>query len=247
MKYFGLIGFPLKNSFSSTYFNDRFKNLQMTDHRYQNYALASIDELPKLLTDTPDLIGFNVTIPHKQSIIPLLDELDETAVAVGAVNCVKRNTITGKLTGYNTDVYGFEQTILPYLKQTNKALILGTGGAAKAVAYVLQKNKIPFVYVSRDPQKDQLGYHQLTEDVLRDHQLIINCTPLGMYPNTEQAPEIPYQLITPRHIAYDLIYLPEQTEFLKKCAAQGATIHNGLKMLHLQADKSWEIWNLNPA
>lgn len=243
----GLIGFPLKNSFSSTYFNDRFKRYQMVDHQYQNYVLPSIDELPKLLAATPELIGFNVTIPHKQSIIPFLDELDETALAVGAVNCVKRNNTTGKLIGYNTDVYGFEQTILPYLKQVNRALVLGTGGAAKAVAYVLQKHGIPFTSISRNPAGNQLSYEQLTEDIIHNHQLIINCTPVGMFPNIQQAPAIPYQFITSEHIAYDLIYLPEQTEFLKKCKDHGATIHNGLAMLHLQADKSWEIWNLNPA
>lgn len=247
MKKVGLIGFPLKNSFSSTYFNDRFKLHQMTDHIYQNYALATIDELPKLLADTPELLGFNVTIPHKQSIIRLLDELDETALAVGAVNCVKRNQINGKLVGYNTDVYGFEHTILPYVKKVKKALVLGTGGAAKAVAYVLHKHQIPFTYVSRDPQKDQLGYEQLTKAVMQANQLIINCTPLGMFPNVEQAPDIPYQFIHSGHIAYDLIYLPKQTLFLKNCHEQGAIIHNGLDMLHLQADKSWEIWNLNPA
>jgi shikimate dehydrogenase len=245
MKKAGLIGFPLKNSFSETYFNERFSKLRMDEYVYQNYPIADINELPALLKQTPELFGFNVTIPHKQSIIPLLDELDETAAGVGAVNCVKR---TGdKLKGYNTDVYGFEQTILPYLQKVHQALILGTGGAAKAVAYVLRKHKIPFVYVSRGPQHDAIGYSDLTEQILSTHQLIINCTPLGMFPNTESFPEIPFQWVMPEHIAYDLIYLPEQTEFLKRCKQRGATTRNGLNMLHLQADKSWEIWNLNPA
>lgn len=245
MKKVGLIGFPLKNSFSENYFNTRFKERGMAGYVYTNYALSSVDELPELLAHTPELIGFNVTIPHKQAIIPILDKLDETAKAVGAVNCVKRDIVTGKLTGYNTDVYGFEQSVLPYFNRINKALILGTGGAAKAVAYVLQKNEIPFYEVSRDPKQEQLGYDQLTESILTSHELIINCTPVGMFPDINGAPGIPYHLITQKHIAYDLIYLPAETKFLKNCKAQGATIHNGLDMLHLQADKSWELWNLD--
>jgi shikimate dehydrogenase len=246
MKQFGLIGFPLKNSFSENYFNTKFSAQGLTDHVYQNFALQSIDELPQLLASQPNLIGFNVTIPHKQSILKYIDKLDETALAVGAVNCVKldRSTGTTKLIGYNTDVYGFEESLRPLLKDKDikQALILGTGGAAKAVAYVLGKLNIKFLHVGRISSETKLGYEDLSEGIIHQHTLIVNCTPLGMFPNVNDAPDIPYQAITAGHLVYDLIYMPEETLFLKQSKFNGALIKNGLEMLHLQAEKSWTIW-----
>ncbi len=242
MKKFGLIGYPLKNSFSENYFNSKFLSLALLDYEYQNFSIEHIEQLKTLLANEPDLAGFNVTIPHKETIIPMLDNLDVSAREVGAVNCVCK---TGnKLVGYNTDVFGFENTLLPLIqnKRIHQALILGTGGAAKAVAYVLRKNGILNTYVSRNPTAGQLAYADLTPAHFTSHKLIINCTPLGMFPNIDAAPPIPYEQITPDHIAYDLIYLPIETIFLTFCKQQGATTKNGLEMLHLQAEKSWDIW-----
>jgi shikimate dehydrogenase len=261
MKVFGLIGWPLKNSFSENYFNSKFLSLALLDHSYQNFPIENIKELPDLLLENPELKGLNITIPHKETIIPYLDELDESAREAGAVNCItitdnkqqteniipivhREKTTNRKLTGYNTDVYGFETSLLPVIEGRNitAALILGTGGAAKAVAYVLRKNNISYRFVSRKASENRLSYEELTGDIITSHRLIINCTPLGMFPDTETAPDIPYQYISPEHIAYDLIYLPIETLFLKHCREQGATAKNGLEMLHLQAEKSWKIW-----
>jgi shikimate dehydrogenase len=242
MKKFGLIGYPLKNSFSENYFNSKFLSLGLVDYAYQNYPIERIDELSNILRNEPELEGFNVTIPHKENIISFLHKLDDSAKEVGAVNCVKKAGTT--LIGYNTDVYGFETTLLPLIENKNieQALILGTGGAAKAVAYVLRKNGIRYSFVSRTPSIAQLSYTDLTPQIMASHPLIINCTPLGMFPHTEEAPPIPYNLIAPGHIVYDLIYLPIDTVFLTRSKQQGATIKNGLEMLHLQAEKSWAIW-----
>jgi shikimate dehydrogenase len=248
MKEFGLIGFPLKNSFSENYFNSKFLSLALLDHSYHNFPIENISQLTNLLASHPDLCGFNVTIPHKENIIPHLDELNETAREAGAVNCVKvirnKNSNTTKLIGYNTDVYGFETSLLPLFEngKPERALILGTGGAAKAVAYVLRKHHSVYQCVSRKPVKDELTYEALTEEIIASHRLIVNCTPLGMFPNIEEAPAIPYEYITADHIAYDLIYLPIETRFLQQSKEQGATTKNGLEMLHLQAEKSWKIW-----
>lgn len=242
MKKFGLIGYPLKNSFSENYFNSKFLSLALMDYEYRNFPIEHISQLQNILATEPCLAGFNVTIPHKENIIAYLDEVDLSAKEVGAVNCVKK---TGdKLIGYNTDVYGFETSLLPVIenKKVKRALILGTGGAAKAVAYVLRKNGIAYTYISRDPTAEQRSYSDITTELLASHTLIINCTPLGMFPDIDAAPPLPYELITPGHIAYDLIYLPIETAFLKRCKQQGATTKNGLEMLHLQAEKSWEIW-----
>lgn len=242
MKKFGLMGYPLKNSFSENYFNSKFLSLGLLDYEYRNFPVEQIEQLRSMLDSEPNLVGFNVTIPHKENIIPYLDEVDLSVKEIGAVNCVKK---TGdKWIGYNTDVYGFENSLLPLIenRKVQQALILGTGGAAKAVAYVLRKNGIGYTQVSRNATAQQLSYSSITAELLSTHTLIINCTPLGMFPNIDNAPPIPYELVTPNHIAYDLIYLPIETAFLKHCKQQGATTKNGLEMLHLQAEKSWEIW-----
>ncbi len=246
MKQFGLIGYPLKNSFSENYFTTKFKELGLHDHLYQNFPIEHIDRFKSLLETHPELKGLNVTIPYKESVIPFLNELDISALNVGAVNCI--NITNGKLIGYNTDVYGFELSLLPLLayKNIQYALILGTGGAAKAVAVVLNKLGIHYQFVSRNRTAKNIDYEDLTEDIFTKNKLLVNCTPLGMFPNTEGAPDIPYQWITPDHICYDLIYLPAETQFLTRSQNQGATIKNGLEMLHLQAGKSWKIWTNEP-
>ncbi len=240
MKKYGLIGYPLKNSFSANYFNHKFTQLGI-EASYTNFPIADINELPELLKSQPNLEGFNVTIPHKQSIIPFLDELSEEAKQIGAVNTVR--VVNGKLIGYNTDTYGFEQSILPLLKPWHQhALVLGNGGAAQAIVFVLKKLGFNYHLVSRDPEKG-ITYDELDKPFIRAHQVIINCTPLGMYPNANESPTIPYEYITALHLAYDLIYLPEETLFLSNCKAQGAITKNGLQMLHLQAEKAWKIWS----
>jgi shikimate dehydrogenase len=249
MKKLGLIGFPLKNSFSKNYFTQKFVALGLVDFSYENFPIANISSFPDLMLQYSDWVGLNVTIPYKQSVIAYMDELDETASAVGAVNCIrlqqKNLSSMPHLIGYNTDVYGFEQSLFPLLvgKKIEHALLLGSGGASKAVAYVLQQLQIPFRVVSRNPQTNQIGYEDLSEEIMEMSHLIVNCTPLGMFPQTESFPEIPYQYLSQNHIAYDLIYLPEETAFLKRCKQQGAITQNGMKMLHLQAEKAWEIWN----
>ncbi|MCC7532561.1 MAG: shikimate dehydrogenase [Bacteroidia bacterium] len=241
MLQYGLIGYPLKNSFSENYFNSKFRKLGI-DAQYANYPLASIDLFPKLLQNHPKLKGLNVTIPYKEKIIPYLNEVEDTAKEIGAVNTIK--ILENKLIGYNTDIFGFEKSILPLLKPWHQqALVLGSGGAAKAIMFVLKKFGINYTIVSRNKQYGIL-YEQIDKATIRTHQLIINCTPVGMYPNSNNYPDIPYQFITPLHLALDLIYLPEQTIFLQKCKQQEAVIQNGIIMLEQQAEKSWEIWNL---
>jgi shikimate dehydrogenase len=240
-KQYGLIGYPLKNSFSEMYFNNRFEAEELTDCFYQNFAIEDISQFPAWLASNPNLKGFNITIPHKQSVIPFLDELDKTAQFVGAVNCVNKEP-NGQWKGYNTDVIGFEKSLQPLLDGPCQALVLGTGGASKAVEYVLQTLGIPYMLVSRNPEPNQLGYPDITTEIINSHTLLINCTPLGMFPNIDEAPVLPYHLITKAHIAYDLIYLPAETLFLSNCRKQGATVCNGLNMLYGQAAEAWEIW-----
>ena len=242
MKVFGLIGYPLTHSFSKQYFTKKFEELGITDCKYENFSMASVDEVKKILTKNPDIKGLNVTIPHKESIISLLDEKSDTVKKIGACNCIK---ITGKkLKGFNTDTLGFEKTLLTKLKPHHKnALVLGTGGAAKAVEFVLQKLGIAIKYVSRKPSVRHYSYEQLTPALIEKHTLIINTTPLGMYPNIVQAPPIPYEALTPRHFLYDLIYNPAKTLFLEKGEHMGADILNGHDMLVIQAEESWTIWN----
>lgn len=243
-KLFGLLGKNISYSFSRGYFTEKFKKLDLKKHNYINFDLHKIDDLPKVISEHNDLRGINVTIPYKQAVLQFLDKLDITAAKIGAVNTIKF-TKKGNLKGYNTDVVGFENSIVPLLKNGHKkALILGTGGASKAIAYALNKNKITHKFVSRNPEgKKEISYATLNKEIIENHTIIINCTPLGTSPDIEKCPNIPYQFITENHILYDLIYTPEVTTFLSKGKEKGATIKNGLEMLELQAEESWRIWN----
>jgi shikimate dehydrogenase len=240
MQRYGLIGFPLKNSFSANYFNQKFAE-QGLDAVYQNFALEDIEAFPELIKNNKDLHGLNVTIPYKQHVIPFLNQVDVVARQIGAVNTIKFTQ--NKLIGYNTDVFGFEKSILPLLKPWHQsALVLGTGGASKAVNYVLNKLGIKHTHVGRKANEGLL-YEELDKSNMRSNQIIINCTPLGMFPLVDDYPLIPYQYITNLHLVYDLIYLPEETLFLKQARENGAVTKNGLEMLTLQAEKAWQIWN----
>lgn len=243
MRYFGLIGYPLGHSFSKSYFTAFFEKNNI-DACYDLYPIENINKLPELL-QTVELTGLNVTIPYKEKVIPFLDELDETASAIGAVNVIKftRNADKTILKGYNSDTIGFENAIRPFLKPHHRrALILGTGGASKAIVYTLKKLGIDTSYVSRNASADILCYEDLNKETLNKHSLIINTTPLGMYPKTDACPAIPYQFLTPDHVLYDLVYRPEETLFMKKGKENGAVTVNGLEMLYGQAIASWQIW-----
>jgi shikimate dehydrogenase len=248
MRTFSLIGFPLTHSFSQKYFTEKFKRENIVDCEFKNFSLENLSELPALLKNNPTLYGLSITIPHKQNILKFLDEIDPAAKEIGAVNCI-RTSLRGqspkqshRLIGYNTDILGFEQSLKPLLKPYHtKALILGTGGASKAVAYVLKKLKIEFRFVSRT--SSDLKYSDVRQGTIEAHSIIINTTPLGMFPNVNECPDIPYQYLTSQHLLYDLTYNPEESLFLKKGKEKGAQIKNGLEMLHLQAEKAWEIWN----
>lgn len=246
MKQFGLIGYSLAHSFSEKYFQTKFRKEKVSGYDYRLFPLETIEQFPELINENPNLVGLNVTVPHKETVIKYLDVLDETAKAVGAVNCIKivKQQERIKLLGYNTDVYGFEEALKPILKSScQKALILGSGGSAKAVAYVLNKLGIASTNASRNPSKrNEISYNDLNKSIIREHLLIINTTPLGMYPETKDYPPIPYEYLSDQHVLFDLIYNPEQTIFLQKGVEQGASIKNGLEMLHLQAEKSFEIW-----
>ena len=244
-KLYGLLGKQISYSFSSGYFSEKFKDLKLENCRYVNFDIDTIDQFHRLVIENSNtLSGLNVTIPYKQDVLHFLDELDQEAAAIGAVNTIKFLK-GGKTKGYNTDAYGFENSLKPLLApQHTKALILGTGGASKAVAFVLQKLQIGFVFVSRSPDiHDQIAYTDLNESLMLEHTIIINCTPLGTFPQMNLCPDIPYELISSAHVLYDLIYNPSVTTFLQKGKDQGATIKNGLEMLQLQAEESWEIWN----
>lgn len=246
MKVFGLIGFPLSHSFSKRYFTDKFESANIATCQYELFPIERAHELSDLLQKNPSIRGLNVTIPHKVAVIPLLDEVDEAAAQIGAVNCIAVETRSGKrsLKGYNTDAYGFAESLKPLLTPHHRqALILGNGGAAKAVKYVLESLDIPYRVVSRKPEPGNLHYDELNESLLQTHPLIINTSPLGMAPAIDTYPPIPYEYLTDQHLAYDLVYNPEQTAFLKKAADRGAQTKNGLEMLYLQAERSWEIWN----
>ena len=243
MNQYGLIGYPLSHSFSKKYFSDKFEQEGIKNHAYNLFPIERIGNLPMLLESTEDLKGLNVTIPYKEYVLDFLDEIDEAAAEIGAVNTIR--ITNGKLKGYNTDVYGFEISLHKLLgKNTIKnALILGTGGASKACAYVLNKLNIPFKYVSRTKKDGQFTYPELSRQIIDNHQLIINTTPLGTFPNADTCPDIPYEDLGSEHYLYDLVYNPEVSEFLKRGKERGAAIKNGLEMLHLQAEKAWEIWN----
>jgi len=238
---FGLIGYPLTHSFSEDYFGRKFKKEGISDHRYDLFSLEKIEGLISILGKTENLKGLNVTIPYKEKVISYLYEIDSEAAEVGAVNTIK--IIDGKLYGFNTDVYGFEVSLLKFLnKKKVKALVLGTGGASKAIQFVLEKNKIEFKVVSRSPSKGDLIYKNLDVKVIENHSLIINTTPLGTYPKTDECPEIPYEYLNSKHYLYDLVYNPEKSLFLQRGEEKGGMIKNGLEMLELQAEKAWEIW-----
>ncbi|MFA5619708.1 MAG: shikimate dehydrogenase [Weeksellaceae bacterium] len=238
MRRFGLIGKNIAYSFSKKYFHQKFENEGIKNTLYQVFDLNSIHKISSVW-ELDDLEGINVTKPYKEAIIPFLDNLEVVAKKIGAVNCVKISN--GEKTGYNTDAYGFENSLKPLLKpHHNKALILGDGGAAKAVKFVLEKLKIPYQTVSRN---GSLRYSELNAAHIENHLLIINCTPVGTFPNIDESPEIPYEALTDMHLLYDLIYNPEKTQFLQFGEEKGAEIKNGYEMLVLQAEKSWEIWN----
>lgn len=240
---FGLIGYPLSHSFSKQYFDQKFKEAGIENSDFINLEIQHLDELPALLKRYPELKGIAVTIPHKEAILHLLKDMDEVVRTIGACNCV--NIINGDLYGYNTDVTGFERSITPLLKPYhNKALILGRGGAAKAVSYVLDKLSIEHLFVERVPKDmKSISYALLSGRTLQDYHLIINTTPLGMYPQTDTYPPIPYDAITHLHYLFDLTYNPEKTIFLTKGQEMGATIKNGYDMLVIQAEENWRIWN----
>ncbi len=251
MNLYGLIGKTLKHSFSKQYFTEKFQRENIADSQYELFELASADQLKTLISQQPDLIGLNVTIPYKQEVFPLLDAIDpESAGKIGAVNTI-RIFKDGTTKGYNSDYYGFRQSLENWLDHTGvdatglSALILGTGGASKAVVVALQDLNIPFQQVSRTTAAGILSYAALNETIIAGHRLIINTTPLGMYPNTEECPPIPYEFLTSGHLLYDLVYNPIETLFMKRGKERGATTLNGLQMLYMQAEKSWEIWN-NP-
>ena len=242
MHLYGLIGYPLSHSFSQKYFTEKFEKENITNCRYQNFPISTIDELKKIIDQNPDLKGLNVTIPYKEKVIPYLNEATEVVKKIGACNCIK--FIDGKLIGYNTDVTGFEKSFIKKLKPFhNAAMVLGTGGASKAVQYVLHKLKIPFIIVSRNPRKNEMSYDNLDAHTINRCKIIINTTPLGMQPNVQQSPSIPYLNITNQHYLFDLIYNPVKSVFLEKGEFMGASIQNGDEMLINQAEESWQIWN----
>ena len=241
MKTFALMGRNISYSFSRRYFAEKFTKEQITNCEYINFDIPSIEELPALIAATPTLVGMNVTIPYKEAVLSLLDQQDEALIAIKACNTIKVLP-TGKLKGYNTDYIGFRDSLVPHLKPHHSALILGTGGASKAVAFALSQLGIPYQLVSREASSTAISYTELTKEIITYHSLIINTTPLGTSPNVEAFPLIPYQWITRKHLLYDLIYNPEKTAFLAKGEAQGATILNGYLMLVLQAEAAWKIW-----
>ena len=237
MRHYGIIGYPLEHSFSAIYFNEKFRTSHI-DAEYSLYPIKveSLKSKVESLLDTLD--GFNVTLPYKQAIIPYLERLDETAETIGAVNVVYKHV------GYNTDCLGFMDSLRPLLRNYDRqALVLGTGGASKAVCYGLRKLGIIPTQVSRTPKEGMLGYADLTEEVMRQHTIIVNSTPLGMFPDVESCPDIPYAMISARHLLYDCVYNPEETLFLRKGKEHGATIKNGKEMLVGQAKAAWRIWD----
>lgn len=242
MKTLGLIGRNISYSFSRTYFQEKFSKEEYENIQYINFDVKDLMNIKEVLQDT-NLIGCNVTIPYKEEIIPFLDELDFHAKSIGAVNTISKNK--GKLVGSNTDWIGFKESLIPLLtnRSTIKALVLGTGGAAKAIIYALKQLNIPFVQVSRMPNNNQLNYTDIDKEILEKYHLIINCTPIGTFPNIDECPEIPYHFITKNHICYDLIYNPEKTLFLQKAQQNEAVIINGYQMLVNQAEESWKIWS----
>jgi shikimate dehydrogenase len=243
MTQYGLIGFPLSHSFSQNYFAGKFSREGITDCIYQNFPLENLKDVYKLIENNPDLKGLNVTIPYKEKILPFLTNSNEIVKAIGACNCIKINK--AQLSGYNTDVIGFEKSFVPHLKPYHtRALILGEGGAAKAVAYVLEKIGIEYLYLVRKGQSanNKILFSEVTDSLIASHKVIVNSTPLGTYPNINECAPINYDILTSSHYLYDLVYNPEKTLFLQKGEAKGASTKNGYEMLVLQAEESWKIW-----
>lgn len=241
---FGLVGKNISYSFSRGYFKEKFEDMGLDTHQYINFDLEEISVLGDIIKARENgLNGLNVTIPYKQDVQPFLDDIDADAKEIGAVNTIKFHQ-DGTVVGYNTDVYGFKKSLEPLLKlHHTKALILGTGGASKAVAYAFKKLGIAYKFVSRTATEDKWSYDQLNEQIMKDYTVIVNCSPLGTSPDIELKPEIPYQFLSSKHLLFDLIYNPAETTFLRLGREQGAITKNGLSMLELQAEKSWEIWN----
>jgi shikimate dehydrogenase len=242
-KRFGLLGRNINYSFSKGYFTDKFNNENFAGCTYENFDIPEIASFPEIIKNTSNLKGLNVTIPYKETVIPFLDKLSKNAAQIGAVNTIKI-TKKGKLKGYNTDYYGFKKSLEPLLQPHHKkALILGTGGASKGVAFALDELNIPYTFVSREAKENAIDYSRINATTFDNYQIIINSTPVGTSPNVDAFPLIPYEFFTDKHIAYDLIYNPAETQFLKNAKQQGAQIKNGLDMLIFQAEKAWKIWN----
>ncbi len=247
MNTYGLIGYPLGHSFSRKFFTEKFAT-EGIDAQYLNFEIPSIEEFSNIIKNNPTLRGLNVTIPYKQQVMQYLDNISEEAKAIGAVNVVKCQLSTVNcqlhLTGYNSDVIGFVESIKPLLKPHHKkALILGTGGASKAIRYGLEKKLgMKTLFVSRSAREGMITYEEVTAEVLKEYEVIVNCSPVGMYPHVDECPALPYEALNENNLLYDLVYNPLETLFMKKGAAQGATVKNGLEMLHLQAIASWEFW-----
>lgn len=244
MKRYGLIGFPLGHSFSKKYFTQKFESENLSDCSYELFPIPSINELPSLITSTPFLKGLNVTIPYKQQVLEYVTEKSDTVKDIGAANTIK--IIDGELIAYNTDVIGFEKSFVNKLKPIHKkALVLGTGGSSKAVQFVLNKLGIEFLLIShsQQPSGNIINYSMIDERIMHDHLVIINCTPVGMSPNNNEYPQLPYQFVSNQHYLFDLVYKPEKTMFLQKGEQKGAAIQNGYEMLIIQAEESWKIWN----
>ena len=241
MTKFGIIGYPLGHSFSRGFFTEKFAR-EGIDAQYLNFEIPDVGMLRDVLRDNPELRGLNVTLPHKQAVIPLLDELSDEAREIGAVNVIRVRD--GRLKGFNSDIIGFTESIKPLLKPHHqKALVLGTGGASKAICVGLNRLGLEWKYVSRTPREGMITYQDITTETLQEYEVIVNCSPVGMFPKVDQAPAIPYEFLTPRHLLFDCVYNPEDTLFMQKGRAQGATVKNGLEMLHLQAIASWRFWN----
>lgn len=241
---FGLLGKDISYSFSRKYFTEKFAELGLNNFKYNNFDIPEIEEFPFLLYHREhEFGGINVTIPYKQAVMKYLHEISDDAKKIGAVNTIKIND-DNQLIGYNTDFYGFQKSIEPLLKSHHKkALILGTGGASKAVAYAFDQMNIDYKFVSRKVDEDMFLYSVLTNEIMGEYAIIVNCSPIGTHPNVNEAPNVPYEFITESHLLFDLIYNPAETKFLQEGKKRGATIKNGLEMLELQAEKSWEIWN----
>lgn len=240
---FGLIGKNISYSFSKKYFTEKFENNHFHNCEYTNYDIQNVKEISEIIKNTKGLVGLNVTIPYKEVVLPFLDKISKNAKKIGAVNCISISK-NKKIKGYNTDYYGFKKALTPLLKKHHKkALILGTGGASKAVAFALKKLKIEYDFVSRNPSEYEIGYTEINADVFNEYQIIINTTPLGTFPNVTDLPKLDYSLFTNKHIAFDLVYNPEESAFLKKARKAGATTKNGHEMLIFQAEKAWLIWN----